>query len=252
MQQAYDQLSNEQYRADFSQDTSFDTSGLSAQAVSLMGTDVANKQSSGTEAMASSGRLKMAIQIPAVGKTLYLVAYDGSIYASVDDATYREAPFLSGLAYQLVTFQTSQMAGHLQGLRDLGRTSSGTATVEHCAGSLTSDYLAQMVQNILGGMSAGSTAGVFTAAATTTSSIDFYIDRHTGQVTREVFVMTIILDMGKVATALGQSFSTNPGVLKMVGSTKLEFRDFGNSAGVSRPASAGQLTAKDLGNLLGQ
>ncbi len=251
--QAYDQLSSENYRADFSQDTKFDTSGLSAPVASRMRASLTDKQSAGTEAVESYTRLKMAIQIPALGKTLYLVAYDGTIYASTDDSTYKEAPFLSGLAHQLLSAQTSQMAGHLQGLHDLGRTSIGAATVEHYTGSLTSDYLVQLVQNILGGVGAGgTTTTAFTAATTMASSLDFFIDRHTGQVVREVFVMTITMDMGKLATAEGQSFSVNPGVLKIVGNTSLEFHDFGKSAGLSRPTSAGQLSASELSRLLGQ
>jgi hypothetical protein len=257
VQQAYDLLSNETYRADITQNYNYDTSSLAPESRAFVKVSVPTSQkSSGREAVENVRRFKLTLDSD---RRWYLVAYDGAVFVSVDDVTYKEAPFLFAWGDQFTVIQTPQFAQHLQGLSDLGKTSEGGATLEDYRGSVTADYLLQLIKTRLiadsiaaaGRSNATSFNTSYTTAVTSPeASIEVFIDRHSGQVIREVFFLAFAIDIGKLVRAAGQSTPSSLGLLRVNEYITLTFSGQGKVIALKRPASAGRLTLADLYRLL--
>lgn len=251
VQQAYDQLSKKSYKAEFTQKTSYDTSGLSAQAATF-GTalQAAAQQTTSTEVVQSPSRLKLTVKLP-TGKSMYMVSYDGTVYVSADDSTYKEAPFLSALAQQIAVAQTSDFATHLTSIQDVAKATEGGATVEHFKASVAPDFVTQLTQSVMGGLGVSSSiSSALTASMTTTaSSVDMFINRHTGLFAHQALDLQLSLDVSKMLTALGQTVPPDLGTVKVIGDTTYQFHDFGSPASLTKPTSAGQLSPTDFAAL---
>lgn len=247
VQQAFDQLTKDSYKGDLTQDTTYDTSGLSPDLAAATATSLHNMQSTSSESVESPQRLKMTIHSASLSKPIYLVSYDGKVYASADDTTYKEAPFLSSLASQLTVAQTSDLASHLEGLTDAGKESGGTAGVEHYQATVSAAYVQNLIGSVLGGLntSADITSALTSAIVSSGSSVDLLIDRHTGTITDEHFNLTLSMDLSKLSSQV----PANAGVIKVIGKTELKFHDYGASLGLKQPTSSGTLTVAEFGQL---
>jgi hypothetical protein len=255
-------LQTESFRVTITATLTVDASNATGPFASAL---AAGAQQSGTQSIQEQVQdaAHISATVSAGKHTFHMVLYDGAVYVSVDGQNYKGAPFLSNLLEQFSTAQLRDYAAHLKGTKDDGTSTQGGIATEQYESTLDGTYLSSLLtkvmSSILGSFASSIPASFINSLVAAMHyqdiTVNWYVDKATGRLVREVARGAISFDVGKFLSAMqgasgGTSAATSSGTMVLHENADAQLSGWGDKIVVSKPNATGTVTPQEFGQML--